>query len=506
MTSPELVAAARASNELLRRHYAKDILAFINDLQVFEPRTKKKLPFHLYPYEIDYVKRLVDCIENDKELFVEKSRDMGVTWTTLAVYLWYWLFRNDYHFLIGSRTEGEVDDRQVATLFGKLDFFLSNLPFVFENYDSKKHRTYMSLVHPNNGSTISGESANANFSRSGRFASILFDELAFWQFQQSSWEAAGESTNVRIGVTTPSEYPSYAKTIRNGGKIPVLALHWTLHPHKNQDWYERAKERKTVDEVARELDINWEGSTKGIVYPEIANAAVGNFPYIPNQPLYVSWDFGRDGTALGWYQLNRQSGKWRIVDSYFFQNQTLDYVFPAFGKPVEAKFNYDWRDIEFFEAMSKLPKAIHYGDPDVEKRNLQTTSSNRQYLFNKLQIYVQTNTKANTFTERRTFAKRLLQKGLEVNETERNAFFLESLRNSRFPDRREDSQATTPIDKPVHTIHSHHRTELEYLAVNVDVELFQTSETPSYQAPVYAGVNSEQREFEAKVNIRRGIG
>lgn len=506
MADEALVRQARAANELRRRAYAADIYSFINDLKVFEPRTKQTLPFHLYPYERDYVARLVDCIDNGKEIFVEKSRDMGVTWTTLAVFLHYWLFKDNFQFLIGSRKEDEVDNRQVDTLFGKLDFFLENLPFIFEGFDNKKHRTYMMLTHPTNRSVISGESASPHFSRSGRYAAVFFDELAFWQFQQSSWEAAGESTNVRIGVTTPSEYPSYAKALRYSGKVPVLTLHWTLHPHKNQAWYEEKKAKKTDDEVARELDINWEGSTKGIVYGEIARAEVGNFPYIPQQPLYVSWDFGRDGTALGWWQLNRQTGKWRIIDSYFFQNETLDYVFPAFGFAVDSAFNYTYDDLLFFTEIAKLPKAKHVGDPDVEKSNLQTTSTNRQFLFNKAKIYVTTNTKANNFPDRRTFCKRLLQKGIEINETPRNSFYLESIRNYRYPDRREDSQSTSEIAKPIHSIHSHHATQTEYLAVNVEIDMFQTAEAPSSQVLWVDPQQQVANEAEGSVLTRRGIG
>lgn len=514
MANAEQQELARAQTEMLKRRYANDIFLFLNDLFVFEPRTKETLPFHLYPFQIEYVKRLVDCIENGKELFVEKSRDMGVSWTTLGVFLWYWMFKDNYQFLIGSRKEDDVDNRLANSLFGKLDFFLNNLiqiPFVFDGFDPTKHRTYMKLTHPTNGSTIIGESANANFSRSGRYAAVFFDELAFWPFQQSSWEAAGETTRARIAVTTPSMYPSYAKSLRNSGKVPIETLHWTQHPLKNQAWYEQAKERKTADEVARELDINWEGSTRGIVYGEINNAVVGNFPFLPSQPLYVSWDFGRDGTALQWWQLNRHTGKWRIVDSYFFQNETLDYVFPAFGKPVETKFNYNFEDLEFFEQIAKLPKAIHFGDPDVEKRNLQTTSSNRQFLHNKLGIYVQTNTKANSFIERRTFFKRLLQTGIEINDTPRNVFFLESIRNYRYPDRQEGSQATSEIALPIHSIHSHHATCGEYHAVNVDLELYRPSETPNPQTqqlvvPDWVNPYAPVNETEGSVTVRRGIG
>jgi hypothetical protein len=448
-----------------QKHCKEDVVYFINQLKTFDPRTQNKdLKFILYPFQEDYVKQLVFHIKSDAtgnpDLFVEKSRDMGVSWVTLAVIYWFFKYVKGFQALIGSRKEEYVDDWTMKSLFPKIEYLAKSDPF-----PCQYERKYMNIINKDNGSVIQGESANANFSRAGRYNVILFDELAFWPWQQSSWEAAGDATPCRIAVSTPSPEPSYAKALRNSGLAKLLTLHWRLHPLKNDEWYERERLRRTSDEIARELDINWEGSLTGIVYPEIEHAILGDYPFIPNSPLYVSWDFGLDGMAIQWWQ-DSPTGKKRLIYSYHNQDKVIEYYFPLFGFPINSIHNYRPEDLELINIVKDLPKAIHFGDPDVNKRNLQTGTSNRQEL-EKANIYVQTNDRMNDLESRKTETKLILQKGVEVNDNPQNRFWLECMKNARYPQRDDTSQSVTPNLKPIHDWTSHHRTSTEYYAVNV---------------------------------------
>jgi len=476
------------------RQASKDVVYFINTFGVtFDPRpASKDLKFTLYPFQEDYARWLADKIDKGEDGFVEKSRDMGVSWVTLYVIYWCWLFRKGFQCLIGSRKEDYVDNHTIDSLFGKLDYIIKVGKVIPQGFNPTKDRTYMKIENPLRNCVIKGESANANFSRAGRYNIIFFDELAFWPWQQSSWEAAGDATPCRIGVTTPSEEPSYAKALRNSKLVEVKTLHWRLHPLKNDEWYEIQKARRTSDEIARELDINWEGSLTGIVYPEIDQAVIGDYPFLPNQPIYTSWDFGLDGTAIQWWQTNPQTGKHRLIHSYHNQEKVIEYYLPLFGHPINSIHNYRPEDLEVISQVKDLPKAIHFGDPDVEKRNLQTGTSNRQYLQD-AGIYVQTNELANDLGSRKTELKLILQKGIEVNDTPQNRFWLECLKNARYPQRDDTSQAVTPNLKPIHDWTSHHRTSSEYYAVNVkDIGNNQTTFIPPFELLGGAGKSKGQ--------------
>lgn len=94
--------------------------------------------------------------------------------------------------------------------------------------------------------------------------------------------------------------------------MPSLKLHWTLNPifafgltydelgKPTSPWYENEKRRSTsLQEIAAELDIDYDASNSGKVFPDFDMEVnvVENLKYNPALPLYVSWDFGLDATC-----------------------------------------------------------------------------------------------------------------------------------------------------------------------------------------------------------------
>lgn len=311
--------------------------------------------------------------------------------------------------------------------------------------------------------------------------------IACWVGNTASWGSTADTTNCRIVVTTPGIKPSKAKRLRfgeDGEEIKVVSFDYTLDPRKTNDWLEKERRRRSTEDFAREIMINWEASIQGIVYPEIALASVGSYPYDPVLALYCSWDFGLDGLAINWWQYNPKNGKPRLIDSYFNSNKPIPFYFPFMGHPVDSTFEYSEEDILAINAFKNFKKAIHFGDPDVKKRSLHTAISTRQIL-NSKGIYIQTNTAANEFEVRRERTKVLLQGGIEVNDTKRNLFWLDCIKQARYPQRDENAQGTSPINKPIHNFTSHHRTALEYFAVNFDLSTVKgNAEVPDWVSKI----------------------
>lgn len=459
-------------------------IEFINRfLFTFDPKREPyKLPFVLFDYQEELVEQIKLAIENGEDLFIEKCREMGVTYVTLAVMFWFWRYVSGSNFLLGSRKEQNVDNKggsndgeiknKEESLFGKLEYFIDNiLPIALPaGFNKKKNLTYMSLVNPENGNVISGESSNSNFSRSGRHKAILLDEFAFWENDTAVWGATADTTNCRIVLTTPGIRPCKAKRLRfgkDGEEINVITLPYNLDPRKTQEWLEHERKRRSAEDFAREIMINWEVSIKGKVYPEIETAEYGVFPYNPDWPLYKTWDFGLDGLAIQWWQKNLINGKKRLVEAYENNNLPIDFYLPFDGKDIDSKFTYSEDELRLIEKVKMFKKAIHYGDPDVSKRSLLTGTSTRQVL-EKSGIYVQTKPEANDFISRREKTKVMLQEGIEVNQTPGTEYYMECMRNARYPQRVEQSQATTAISLPIHDWTSHHRTATEYFAVNYE--------------------------------------
>jgi len=203
----------------------------------------------------------------------------------------------------------------------------------------------------------------------------------------------------------------------------------------------------------------------GRVYEEIQYAQLGVYPYNPAWSLYMSWDFGLDGLAIQWWQKNMDNGKKRLIEAYENRDKPIQFYFPFTGQDIDSKFDYASDDLEVIRNVKEFKRAVHYGDPDVSKRSLLTGTSTRQAL-EAVKVFVQTNPQSNDFASRREKTKVMLQEGVEVNQTRGTEYWLECMRNARYPQRTENNQATSEINLPIHDFTSHNRTATEYFAVN----------------------------------------
>lgn len=470
----------------LSRQCADDPVLFFNTfLFTFDPKREPfHWPFNLFNFQEKLVLDTVRHIEQGQDLFVDKCREMGVSYTMLGTLLWFWRYRPASNFLLGSRREGLVDnvggaDRAESTnkeesLFGKLDYMIDRIPAIAlpDGFNKERHRTYMNITNPEMGNIISGESGGPNFSRGGRQRAILMDEFAFWENDDSAWGSTADTTNCRIVVTTPGIRPNTkAKRLRygkDGEKIDVVSLSYDLDPRKTKAWLDRERERRSREDFAREIMIDWEGSIAGVVYPEARYRDVGKFPYNPDWPLYRTWDFGLDGTALQWWQRNPLTGRMRLVDAFCKTDVPIHWFFPFLGEGFDSMFVYDTDALDAIERVNFMKHAIDYGDPDVAKRAMtsKVLTTVREELAT-IGVHVHTDAAANAFVNRREKTKVLLQKGIEVNDTPGTQYWIECVDNARYPKRTDNNQATTPIGLPVHDWTSHHRTATEYLSVNL---------------------------------------
>lgn len=281
-----------------------DILFWVNTFcMTYNPRkTPSTIPFITYEYEDKLIRDLVEKVRKQEDILIDKSRDMGVTWCVLLVYTWFWQFGGEGNdFLVGSRKEQYIDVMgNMDTLLEKVRFLIRNQPKWMrpKGFDFKTHSNYLKIVNPDSKSTITGEATNNNFSRGGRRRSIFMDEFAFWECDEAAWRASADSTNCRIVVSTPFGLNNKFAELRHGGHIDVRSLHWRLHPEKDQAWYDAECKRRNHDkvEIAQELDINYEGSDVGVLFPfDELRSAMHNQPSLSAERRVVSLDPAGEG-------------------------------------------------------------------------------------------------------------------------------------------------------------------------------------------------------------------
>ncbi len=276
--------------------FHKDVIfAFNGFFWTYDPR-KRPLhdrPFTTWEYEDKFILEVVNAIKGGWDFLGEKSRDMGVSWCVLTALLWMWLDPSGGHdFLLGSRVEDYVDKKgDMRALFPKIRYNLSRLPkwLLPEGFNLRAHDNHMKMINPQTGSTLTGESANPNYSTGGRYAAVFFDEFAKWEHDESAWTAAGDASPCRIAVSTAFGVNNQFYALVTDSSIRRMTMHWSIHPEKglgltcqwpapNEDdqlvakenwkpaekltspWYEKEIIRRDKREVAQELDINYLGS------------------------------------------------------------------------------------------------------------------------------------------------------------------------------------------------------------------------------------------------------
>jgi hypothetical protein len=353
-----------------------------------ESAHEKNIPFLLWDYQERAAEEIIRAITLGYDMPIEKSRDMGLSWLIVAIFVYMWHFQG-FDFLLGSGKAEYVDTRgSIKSLFEKARYIIERSPkWMIPKLIDKKHDKSMLLIHPISGASLVGESNNINFGRSDRKKAILFDEFAMWeQTDKAAWQSCASSTSCRIPLSTATTRGTnchFFTVINNAKKKvnPYLRLHWSLHPKFAQGlyrdelgnikspWYDdQVKRASSLQEVYQELDIDYLASAGDKVFPmfSIEDNVKDDLEYNPNLPLYISADFGLDTTAFVWWQYDRSTGIHYIIDEY--QNNGAG----------DGTSIYHFIDI----IQNKPYKAgIMYGDPHSgENKSLTSGQSNASIL------------------------------------------------------------------------------------------------------------------------------
>lgn len=235
------------------------------------------LPFLLFPKQEELIDWILTCWKERKSGVVPKSREVGVSWVSIALACTLCLFNEGMVIGFGSRKEEYVDDAgDPKALFFKARQFISLLPVEFRpGWNPKKHGAYMRIEFPATQAVMTGE-AGDNIGRGNRTSLFFVDESAFLMRPKLIEAALSQTTRCRIDLSTfngPAN-PFALKCI--DGKTPRFDYDWRDDPRKDQKWYDAECERIGDPAIiAQELDRDPNASVEGVVIPyEWVKAAV----------------------------------------------------------------------------------------------------------------------------------------------------------------------------------------------------------------------------------------
>ena len=270
----------REDEELLKKvkvHYRHAPWDFITDWgMTFEPRNMERglisnIPFVLWKRQIEYLHWIDERWKAMEPGLVEKSRDCGVTWLSVGYACSNWLFLDGYAAGFGSAKEDKVDKKgDPDCIFEKIRHFINNLPDIFmpEDFNERDHSSFMRLVNPNNGSTITGDSGD-NIGRGGRKSMYFVDEKAFIEHQEMVDASLSQATNCQIDISTPNGSGNgfYKKRQRYNNTNKVFIFDWRDDPRKDQTWYDKQVDELDEVIVAQEIDRDYTASQEDIFIP-----------------------------------------------------------------------------------------------------------------------------------------------------------------------------------------------------------------------------------------------
>lgn len=258
----------------LKTHYKNNPVQFIIDWGcTADPRNVERnlpaiVPFLPFPKQEEWLYWFLERWKRQEPGVTEKSRELGVTWLSVAISATLCLFNPGLVIGFGSRKEEYVDRlADPKCIFFKIRQFLSLLPVEFRGGWTQRHAPHMRVTIPDTQAVIIGE-AGVGIGRGARTGIYIIDEAAHLERPQLTEMSLSETTNCRHDISTPKGMGNpFAKKV-HAGKIPRFTFHWRDDPRKDQAWYD--KKCRDIDDpvvIAQELDLDYHASVAGVLIP-----------------------------------------------------------------------------------------------------------------------------------------------------------------------------------------------------------------------------------------------
>lgn len=241
---------------------------FISDWGVtFDPRNHakgrpSKVRFSLFPRQREWVETVVDHWKRGRPLLTEKSRDVGLTWLSVATACTLCLFNEGLTIGFGaSKDRYVVGYGEYKSIFYKLREFLFGIPNDAFAVAGPISEIGSRISFNGNGSSIVGES-RADIGRLGKYDIYFLDEVAFFDNKYDIDSVLSRSTKCRVDISTPNGMNNSFAKRRHSGEVDVFTFGWWDDPRKDEDWYRRQSSALGPEATAMECDIRY--NVKGI--------------------------------------------------------------------------------------------------------------------------------------------------------------------------------------------------------------------------------------------------
>ena len=357
----------------------KDPIYFIDNYCKIAHPTRGQVAFKTWDFQKDLLQKFNDYRNN----VILKSRQMGISTITAAYVSWMMLFHRDKNILVIATKFSTA-----ANLVKKVKAMIKLLPPWFDQLASIEIDNRSSFVL-NNGSEIKASSTSADAGRSEALSLLVIDEAAhiegfddLWTALQPTMAAGGRC----IALSSPNGvgnwfHKTYVSAEAGENDFHPTILHWSLHPERDQKWFEDTTKNLSRRKVAQEYECNFNASGDTVIHPDNLNIIQKNILEPKHQTgfdrnLWIWEEFNPEKKYLLVGDVSRGDGADYSV-FHVFDVGTMSQVAEYRGKPTTDLFARMLLDVgrEYGNAMivvennnigfSVLEKLIEGGYPNV---------------------------------------------------------------------------------------------------------------------------------------------
>ncbi|TFH66257.1 MAG: hypothetical protein E4G90_04495 [Gemmatimonadales bacterium] len=326
----------------------------------------KNNPIKAFPGHLEYLHYLVDLLEYEPKLILEKASQMVTSTTILLLMAWRCSFRDGYKVLLSKHKEEEAEillDEKVRTIWSLMPLWLSRQIPV-----SRRPKNRLIFSKPKTvESTILGltESAASGEARGQTYQVGLVDEAEYQEVLRDLITAmlprCGQlviwSTPARGGdgvaifrdylgddVVTARTLPDLA-AIKKRYAIPGMSIrrnndrnftiarieHSAAPAKRSKEWEEATKkEYPSLSDFRREMKIDRTSNIGKPFYPQFGEnhlRYIARCDTVPkDMPILRGWDFGKGNPACVWGIWSAKSKRfWAVRELLGFDIDTYQF-------------------------------------------------------------------------------------------------------------------------------------------------------------------------------------
>jgi hypothetical protein len=243
----------------------KDPIYFLNTYARISDTQKGPIPFRTFEFQDQVLKDMKDYRFN----VVLKARQLGLSTIVAGYIAWLMLFHRDKNVLILA-----TKLLSASNLVKKVKYIIKSLPDWLMIADvSVDNRNSFELT---NGSQIKASATSGDAGRSEALSLLVLDEAAFIENMKDLWTGVYPTmaTGGRcIAISTPNGvgnwfHQTYIDAESGTNDFHPIKLHWTVHPNRDQTWFEKETRNMSKREIAQEYECSFNASGETVIEPD----------------------------------------------------------------------------------------------------------------------------------------------------------------------------------------------------------------------------------------------